>query len=174
MLVWRPSSRARAPDGWQRWAEASRSSWLRPGDDPPDCWLALDAAPSYFDDTLQNDREMRNFLKPRLDRLVFTQLVALGLETVHPQVLPALNKQMTLDDFAQAVDYLLRHDIAVRAFDWNNTRSTATADGRVSAINDRNSSSRARSRCGNASSGGVRMTPQPTARIWFRSRATIP
>ena len=32
--------------------------------------------------------------------------VALGLETVHPQVLPRLNKQMTLDDFARAVQAL--------------------------------------------------------------------
>src|SRR4051794_5575953 len=29
--------------------------------------------------------------------------VALGLETVHPEVLPRLNKEMTLDDFARAV-----------------------------------------------------------------------
>jgi radical SAM enzyme (TIGR01210 family) len=42
--------------------------------------------------------------------------VALGLETVDPQVLPALNKQMTLDDYARAVEFLLRHDIAVRSF----------------------------------------------------------
>ncbi|MBW3600984.1 MAG: radical SAM protein [Planctomycetes bacterium] len=42
--------------------------------------------------------------------------IALGLETVHPQVLPALNKRMTLDDFASAVDRLLRWNIAVRAF----------------------------------------------------------
>jgi radical SAM enzyme (TIGR01210 family) len=42
--------------------------------------------------------------------------VALGLETVHPEVLPRLNKQMTLDDFARAVRSLRAHDIAVRAF----------------------------------------------------------
>lgn len=42
--------------------------------------------------------------------------VALGLETVHPDVLPALNKRMTLDDFARAVDRLLAAGIAVRAF----------------------------------------------------------
>jgi radical SAM enzyme (TIGR01210 family) len=42
--------------------------------------------------------------------------VALGLETVHPGVLPRLNKGMTLDDFARAVDFLLRAGIAVRAF----------------------------------------------------------
>lgn len=42
--------------------------------------------------------------------------VALGLETVHPRVLPALNKQMTLADFDRAVELLLRDDITVRAF----------------------------------------------------------
>ena len=42
--------------------------------------------------------------------------VAMGLETVHPEVLPRLNKGMTLDDFARAVGFLLRYKIAVRAF----------------------------------------------------------
>jgi radical SAM enzyme (TIGR01210 family) len=42
--------------------------------------------------------------------------VALGLETVHPEVLRRLNKQMTLDDFARAVQALRGHGIAVRAF----------------------------------------------------------
>lgn len=42
--------------------------------------------------------------------------IALGLETIHPQVLPALNKRMTLDDFSRAVDFLLEHSIEVRAF----------------------------------------------------------
>lgn len=46
-----------------------------------------------------------------------TQLeVALGLETVHPKVLPALNKQMTVADFDQATRFLVAHGIAVRAF----------------------------------------------------------
>ena len=42
--------------------------------------------------------------------------VALGLETVHPDVLPRLNKQMTLDDFEDAVTFLRKNDINVRAF----------------------------------------------------------
>lgn len=42
--------------------------------------------------------------------------IALGLETVHPDVLPRLNKQMTLDEFAAAVTFLHRHGIATRAF----------------------------------------------------------
>jgi radical SAM enzyme (TIGR01210 family) len=42
--------------------------------------------------------------------------VALGLETVHPEVLPRLNKRMTVDDFDWAVGMLLSQQIAVRAF----------------------------------------------------------
>lgn len=42
--------------------------------------------------------------------------VAMGLETVHPEVLPRLNKGMTLDDFAAATQALRREGIAVRAF----------------------------------------------------------
>lgn len=42
--------------------------------------------------------------------------IALGLETIHPEVLPALNKRMTLDDFARAVSFLREHAIEVRAF----------------------------------------------------------
>jgi uncharacterized Fe-S cluster-containing MiaB family protein len=42
--------------------------------------------------------------------------VAMGLETVHPDVLPRLNKQMTLDDFARAAGELQAGRIAMRAF----------------------------------------------------------
>jgi len=42
--------------------------------------------------------------------------VALGLETVHEQVLTRLNKQMTLEDFERAVRFLRDQAIAVRAF----------------------------------------------------------
>lgn len=42
--------------------------------------------------------------------------IALGLETVHPAILPALNKRMSLDDFERAVGLLVGDEIAVRAF----------------------------------------------------------
>lgn len=42
--------------------------------------------------------------------------IALGLETIHEDVLRSLNKQMTLDDFSKAVDFLLSHSIETRAF----------------------------------------------------------
>jgi radical SAM enzyme (TIGR01210 family) len=42
--------------------------------------------------------------------------VAIGLETVHPEVLPRLNKRMTLPLFERAVHFLREHGISVRAF----------------------------------------------------------
>jgi radical SAM enzyme (TIGR01210 family) len=42
--------------------------------------------------------------------------VAMGLETVHPEVLPKLNKRMTVADFERATRFLSAQDIPVRAF----------------------------------------------------------
>lgn len=42
--------------------------------------------------------------------------VAMGLETIHPQILPLLNKEMTGDDFANASQFLVSNGIAVRTF----------------------------------------------------------
>jgi radical SAM enzyme (TIGR01210 family) len=56
------------------------------------------------------------------DTLLFNELtfprleVAIGLETIHPDVLPKLNKRMTLSDFGHAVDFLTSEGIKSRAF----------------------------------------------------------
>ena len=50
-----------------------------------------------------------NMLKPELQ-------VAIGLETVHPEVLQKLNKQMTLQDFRNSVSFLKQNRILSRAF----------------------------------------------------------
>lgn len=42
--------------------------------------------------------------------------VAIGLETAHPDVLPRLNKQMTLEDFSSSVHFLKENGILSRAF----------------------------------------------------------
>ena len=42
--------------------------------------------------------------------------VAMGLETIHPHVLPRLNKKFDLNHFATAVEFLRREKISVRAF----------------------------------------------------------
>ncbi len=54
-------------------------------------------------------REFHGLLRSELE-------VALGLETVHPDVLPRLNKGMTLDDFAAAVRAVRAEGGHVRAF----------------------------------------------------------
>jgi radical SAM enzyme (TIGR01210 family) len=50
------------------------------------------------------------------NRLRSTLHVAMGLETVHPGVLPRLNKTLTAGDFARAAHFLVDNGIAVRAF----------------------------------------------------------
>ncbi|MDX1585691.1 MAG: hypothetical protein R3222_03065 [Balneolaceae bacterium] len=42
--------------------------------------------------------------------------IALGLETIHPEVLPRLNKQITAETFQEAVSYLNANGISIRAF----------------------------------------------------------
>ena len=42
--------------------------------------------------------------------------VAIGLETVHPELIKKLNKQMTLKDFKNSVKFLSENDINSRAF----------------------------------------------------------
>ncbi|MEC9092569.1 MAG: radical SAM protein [Planctomycetota bacterium] len=42
--------------------------------------------------------------------------IAMGLETVHPEILPRLNKEMTLSDFCRATELLIHNSIQVRAF----------------------------------------------------------
>jgi len=42
--------------------------------------------------------------------------IAVGLETVNPEILKRLNKSMTLENFAGSVNFLMEHDIFTRAF----------------------------------------------------------
>ncbi len=42
--------------------------------------------------------------------------IAMGLETIDPEILPQLQKQMTLDDFGTACRFLRKHAIEIRAF----------------------------------------------------------
>ena len=101
-------------------------------------WIKLYNAGSFFDpkaippqDRLPIARSLDSFERviveshpalvgaPALafrDALAGSLEVALGLETVHPEVLPRLNKRMTLDQFRQAAGFLTGTGIAVRAF----------------------------------------------------------
>jgi archaeosine synthase beta-subunit len=51
----------------------------------------------------------RDLLSGRLE-------IAIGLETVHPQVLAGLNKKMTVDSFRRAAEFLVQHEIDLRVF----------------------------------------------------------
>lgn len=93
-------------------------SFFDPAAIPPEDYPAIAAATA-------SARHLVVECHPRLVReralsfrglLAGTLEVALGLETVHPEVLPRLNKRFTLDHFARAVECLRRHEIAVRAF----------------------------------------------------------
>jgi len=50
------------------------------------------------------------------DRLSGRLEVAMGLETVHPEILNRLNKRMTLEQFAAAAERLKENDIDLRVF----------------------------------------------------------
>ena len=68
--------------------------------------VVVESHPNLID---QRCIEFRDLLKTRLE-------VAIGLETVHTEVLRKLNKQMTVDDFVSSVKYLDQHQIKTRAF----------------------------------------------------------
>ena len=56
-----------------------------------------------------NCLEFKNLLKGNLE-------IAMGLETIHPNVLPKLNKQITTANFSTAASFLLENKIEFRAF----------------------------------------------------------
>jgi len=57
----------------------------------------------------ENTLQFQELIKPALQ-------VAIGLETIHPDILPGLNKNMDLADFDHSVTYLASHGITTRAF----------------------------------------------------------
>jgi archaeosine synthase beta-subunit len=85
---------------------------------PPDDYAAIAELAAPFERVIvechpklvgRRFREFRGLLAAELE-------VALGLETVHPDVLPRLNKRMTLDDFARAVEAVRAEGAHARAF----------------------------------------------------------
>ena len=50
------------------------------------------------------------------DRLTTKLEVAMGLETVHPEILDRLNKRMTLDQYASAAAFLKANEVDLRVF----------------------------------------------------------
>lgn len=68
--------------------------------------VVVECHPSLVTDQVLSFRDQ---LTPKLE-------IAMGLETVHPDVLEKLNKRMTLAQFRRAADFLRQHDIALRVF----------------------------------------------------------
>lgn len=68
--------------------------------------IIVESHPKFINEKCLLFKEM---LKPELE-------VAIGLETVHLEVLQKLNKQMTLNDFNSAVRFLAKNGIRSRAF----------------------------------------------------------
>ncbi|GIX05219.1 MAG: hypothetical protein KatS3mg114_1088 [Planctomycetaceae bacterium] len=66
---------------------------------------------------VENHPRLCQGLVPRFRALLSGRLeVALGLETIHPELLPRLNKQMSWEDVERAVERLHRWDCDVRGF----------------------------------------------------------
>ncbi len=68
--------------------------------------LIVENHPALIDD---HCLRFRDSLKCRLE-------IAMGLETVHPDILPKLNKRMTLEQFSNAATFLRLNDIDLRVF----------------------------------------------------------
>jgi len=77
-------------------------------EEPDACHSERSEEPPHFARS-GNATQVSHDAKPRLE-------VAMGLETVHPQVLAKLNKRMTTDDFARAAAYLHQNGIDLRVF----------------------------------------------------------
>lgn len=85
---------------------------------PPDDYRQIGQLLSGYNRVIvENHPSLCNASVPEFrDTLKGTLEVAMGLETIHPEVLPALNKQMTTKQFADATQFLIKNNIQVRAF----------------------------------------------------------
>ena len=68
--------------------------------------ITVESHPGFIN---KNTLLFRDLIKPKLQ-------VAIGLETVHPEVLQKLNKKMKLADFERSVRFLSSNGISSRAF----------------------------------------------------------
>jgi len=93
-------------------------SFFDPGAIPVDDYAEISRLVDHFETVIveshpvfigKNSLLLSNLLKPALQ-------VAIGLETVHPEILTLLNKNMKLANFQHAVTFLRSHGITSRAF----------------------------------------------------------
>lgn len=94
------------------------SNFFSPANIPRSDLPAIAAAVSSFERVIvENHPRVLNasivdFQQQLLGRLE----IAMGLETIHPATLQRLNKQLTLDDFQRACEWLLERGISIRCF----------------------------------------------------------
>jgi radical SAM enzyme (TIGR01210 family) len=93
-------------------------SFFDPGAIPPKDYPEIAGMVSHFKEVLvESHTAFVNESNVEFSKLISGKLqVAIGLETVHPEILPALNKGMRLEDFKRSVDFLGSHGISTRAF----------------------------------------------------------
>lgn len=68
--------------------------------------VIVESHPKFIDDSCL---QFRNMIRAELQ-------IAIGLETVHPEILRKLNKHVTTDDFRNSVQFLTRNGFRSRAF----------------------------------------------------------
>lgn len=84
---------------------------------PKDYPLIADKLAGFERVIVENHPKLCGDLCARFNEMLPGKLeVAMGLETIHPRVLPLLNKQMTTEDFKRAAFFLNKHEIDTRAF----------------------------------------------------------
>ena len=85
---------------------------------PPEDYGAIADRVRQFETVIvENHPRLTNERCVRFRDLLGTRLeIALGLETIHTEILASLNKQMTVADFDHAAVFLKQHDIDIRAF----------------------------------------------------------
>jgi archaeosine synthase beta-subunit len=85
---------------------------------PPSDYLAIATLLNGFERVIVECHPA--LIGPRVldfQQMLATKLeIAMGLETVHPEVLPRLNKRMTLEMFSGAAEFMRKHQIDLRAF----------------------------------------------------------
>ncbi len=77
----------------------------------------VDRLSSYKRVIVENHPKLCNRSCVDFNELLSGQLeIAMGLETIHPDVLPQLNKKLTPEDFREAATFLKNNGIPIRAF----------------------------------------------------------
>ncbi|MEI8382934.1 MAG: radical SAM protein [Planctomycetota bacterium] len=85
---------------------------------PPEDYVAIAERVRHFETVIvENHPRLTNDRCVRFRDMLGTRLeIALGLETIHTEILASLNKRMTVADFDHAAAFLRSHDIDVRVF----------------------------------------------------------